>query len=85
MEKIEGKETARAFIEAMRAERIEWTTYHIAAAGQVVLTERLDEFDLADGKKISLPVMGTFEIEEGKIKAWRDYFDLNTYMSQLGA
>ena len=85
MKKIEGKENARAFIEAMRAERIEWTTYHIAAAGQVVLTERLDEFDLADGKKISLPVMGTFEIEEGKIKAWRDYFDLNTYMSQLGA
>ena len=85
MEKIEGKETARAFIESMRADRIEWTTYHIAATGQVVLTERLDEFDLADGKKISLPVMGTFEIEDGKIKAWRDYFDLNTYMSQLSA
>ena len=29
--------------------------------------------------------MGTFEIEDGKIKAWRDYFDLNTYMSQLSA
>jgi limonene-1,2-epoxide hydrolase len=27
--------------------------------------------------------MGTFELRDGKIAAWRDYFDLNTYMSQL--
>jgi limonene-1,2-epoxide hydrolase len=27
--------------------------------------------------------MGTFEIENGKIKAWRDYFDLQTFMSQM--
>jgi limonene-1,2-epoxide hydrolase len=24
-----------------------------------------------------------FEISGGKIKAWRDYFDLATYMNQL--
>jgi limonene-1,2-epoxide hydrolase len=30
-----------------------------------------------------VPVMGTFEIENGKIKAWRDYFDLNTFASQM--
>ncbi len=50
-----------------------------------MLTERLDQFDLANGKKISIPVMGTFEIENGKIKAWRDYFDLNTYVSQMSS
>jgi limonene-1,2-epoxide hydrolase len=27
--------------------------------------------------------MGTFEVKGGKIVAWRDYFDLNQYMSQL--
>ena len=27
--------------------------------------------------------MGTFEVKDGKIAAWRDYFDLNQYMSQL--
>jgi limonene-1,2-epoxide hydrolase len=27
--------------------------------------------------------MGTFEVRAGKIAAWRDYFDLNQYMSQL--
>ncbi len=31
----------------------------------------------------SCPVMGTFEVKDGKIAAWRDYFDLNMYMSQL--
>jgi hypothetical protein len=32
---------------------------------------------------IELPVMGTFVVRDGKIAAWRDYFDLNQYMSQL--
>jgi limonene-1,2-epoxide hydrolase len=27
--------------------------------------------------------MGTFEVHEGKITAWRDYFDLNQFMSKL--
>jgi limonene-1,2-epoxide hydrolase len=27
--------------------------------------------------------MGTFEVHEGKIAAWRDYFDMNQFMSQL--
>jgi limonene-1,2-epoxide hydrolase len=28
-------------------------------------------------------VMGTFEVRDGKIAAWRDYFDLNQYMQQI--
>jgi len=27
--------------------------------------------------------MGTFEIRDQKIIAWRDYFDLNTFVSQM--
>jgi limonene-1,2-epoxide hydrolase len=27
--------------------------------------------------------MGTFEVRDGKIAGWRDYFDLNQYMQQL--
>ena len=48
---------------------------NLLADGRVVMTERVDHFVLAD-KTISLPVMGTFEISNGKIDAWRDYFDL---------
>ena len=40
-----------------------------------VFTERVDHFEMPDGKTIALPVCGAFEIEGGKITAWRDYFD----------
>jgi limonene-1,2-epoxide hydrolase len=48
----------------------------IAESGSKVLTERMDHFLDASGKLIaSFPVMGIFELEDGKITAWRDYFD----------
>ena len=55
-------------------ERIEFRVINIAANGPVVLTERVDVFTLA-GKTFDLRVMGAFEVNDGKIKAWRDYFD----------
>ena len=64
------------------AERIEFRVRNIVARGDTVLTERVDVFHLPNAT-IELPVMGTFEIKDGKIAAWRDYFDLNQYMSQL--
>jgi limonene-1,2-epoxide hydrolase len=63
-------------------ERVEFRVLNIVADGDTVLTERVDAFFLPNAT-IELPVMGTFEVRDGKIAAWRDYFDLNTYMSQL--
>ncbi len=83
MEKIEGRENAAAFITGMQPQGVDWQILSIAANGNKVLTERLDDFDMGGGKKLSVPVMGTFEIEDGKIKAWRDYFDLATFTSQM--
>jgi limonene-1,2-epoxide hydrolase len=50
---------------------------NIAAAGNVVLTERTEIFKHRAGVKpgFELPVMGTFEFRDGKISAWRDYFE----------
>lgn len=48
---------------------------NIAADGDVVLTERIDTFRIGD-RIGPLPVMGVFELRDGKIAAWRDYFDL---------
>jgi len=28
--------------------------------------------------------MGIFEIRDGKIKAWRDYFDMQQFTSRMG-
>jgi len=55
-------------------ERIEFRVINIAANGPVVLTERVDVFTRA-GKTFDLRVMGAFEADDGKIKAWRDYYD----------
>jgi limonene-1,2-epoxide hydrolase len=47
----------------------------LLADGHRVFTERVDHFQMHDGKTIDLPVCGAFEIEGGKITAWRDYLD----------
>ncbi len=57
----------------------------VASSGSTVLTERVDRFVLR-GKKVELPVMGAFEVTpEGKIRAWRDYFDLSQFTRQVSA
>jgi limonene-1,2-epoxide hydrolase len=62
--------------------KLEFRVDNIAGDGNVVLTERVDVFSMP-GATIELPVMGTFEIRDGRIAAWRDYFDMNQFMSQM--
>jgi limonene-1,2-epoxide hydrolase len=47
---------------------------NIAATGSTVLTERIDRVG-SPGLTAPVPVMGVFEVRNGKITAWRDYFD----------
>ena len=49
--------------------------HHQVAAGNVVMNERTD-FITLNGTPVVLPICGVFEIEDGRIKAWREYFDL---------
>jgi limonene-1,2-epoxide hydrolase len=66
------------------ASRAEFEIRGLATHGSTVLTERVDRFEIA-GKPIAIPVMGAFEITpEGKIRAWRDYFDMQQFTNQLG-
>jgi limonene-1,2-epoxide hydrolase len=48
---------------------------NLAVAGNVVLTERVDHTDF-HGQLFHARVMGAFEVDGDKIKAWRDYFDM---------
>jgi len=59
-------------------DQTDWEIVSIAASDNTVLVERMDRTD-AGAKHVELPVVGVFEIEDGKIRAWRDYFDLATY------
>jgi limonene-1,2-epoxide hydrolase len=48
-----------------------------AASGPVVFLERLDRHRLDHGWR-ELPVNSVFEVHDGKVTVWRDYFDLTT-------
>ena len=81
--------SGRAAIEATLTQfitpgaRVEFELKGIAARDALVLTERVDRFEMG-GKKIEIPVMGAFEVTpDGKISAWRDYFDMQQFTSQL--
>jgi limonene-1,2-epoxide hydrolase len=81
---VTGRDAIRATIEgfARGAERIEFRVVAAVSDGALVFTERVDVFTMP-GATVELPVAGVFEIREGRIAAWRDYFDLNQFMSQL--
>jgi limonene-1,2-epoxide hydrolase len=52
----------------------DWEIRHLSSDGDVVLTERIDTVG-PPGVTAPVPVMGVFELHNGKIKNWRDYFD----------
>jgi limonene-1,2-epoxide hydrolase len=81
---VTGRDTIKATIAGFTGgvETIEFRLRNIVADGPVVLTERVDVFVLPKGA-IELPVMGTFEVRDGKIAAWRDYFDMKQFMDQM--
>jgi limonene-1,2-epoxide hydrolase len=60
----------------------EWDILHLATKGDVVIAERLDR-TRAGEKSVDLPCTGVFELEGGKIRVWRDYFDLGTYAKAM--
>ena len=80
----EGKEAIRksitGFVSSWSATT--WDILNLAATGNIVLAERVDRID-SGAKHVDLPVVGVFEIVDGKIKSWRDYFDLATYMRAM--
>ena len=79
----EGKPAVDAAMRGMAPEAVDWVVLSIAENGNKVLTERIDKFDMPGGKRVELPVMGTFVITGGKISLWRDYFDLASFTSQM--
>lgn len=84
LDPVEGVDAIRATIAGFTGgvDKIEFRVLHLVAEGDVVLTERVDVFTTGL-RAIELPVMGAFEVRDGKIAAWRDYFDLNQFVSQM--
>ena len=66
------------------ATEVEWPVSRQFEAGNFVFNERLDRFKIGDGW-LELPIAGVFEVNDGLITLWRDYFDMNTYTTQFAA
>jgi limonene-1,2-epoxide hydrolase len=81
--KIHGREQFRKFFESSpciwcdEAELRELRVGIDSVNGQV-LTERLDRFKI-DGKWLEIPICGAFDVVDGKVKRWKDYWDYAKY------
>ena len=86
MATVRGPAGIRSVLEPFFAPTIEnrFEILREAASGPIVFLERLDRHLLATGW-VELPVTGVFEVHEGLITYWRDYFDAATIMSQWPA
>jgi limonene-1,2-epoxide hydrolase len=76
LEPIIGKEAIREFVsgfEAVPPGRLQ--VHHQVASDDVVMNERTDYITM-NGQPVTLPIMGVFEMEGGRIKSWREYFDM---------
>ena len=51
---------------------------------EAIAADNRTMYGLTSSILVELPVMGTFEVRDGKIDAWRDYFDMNQFTSRMG-
>jgi limonene-1,2-epoxide hydrolase len=66
------------------ARDVDFEATNLAVAGSVVFTARVDRFEMEAGH-VDMPVVGVFEMDDGKMAAWRDYFDLAMFTGQSNA
>ena len=84
MAPVRGRENVQKLIQGFTASwtHTTWDIRTLLSSGDTVVAERLDRTQAGD-KSVDLPCVGVFELEAGKIKVWRDYFDLGTYQSAV--
>ena len=82
---VSGHDNLRDMIGGFLASwtKTEWDILNIMSNGDVVIAERLDRTEMGE-HAVDLPCTGVFIMEDGKIKIWRDYFDLATFSNAAG-
>jgi limonene-1,2-epoxide hydrolase len=82
---LTGHHEIRGMLEGFlgSATKVAWEVLHQVEQGSIVMNERIDRFVMADGKRIELRVAGVFEVRDGKVAVWRDYFDLAEFTNQM--
>jgi limonene-1,2-epoxide hydrolase len=77
---VSGRDALRNFIGGFikRWSSTDWEILNIVSRDNIVIAERVDRTKIGD-RGVDLPCCGVFEMQDGKIKVWRDYFDLATF------
>ena len=83
MSTVRGPAGIRSVLEPFFAPTLENTLVILreAAVGPLVFLERLDRHRLATGW-VELPVTGVYEVHDGLITVYRDYFDAATILGK---
>lgn len=81
---VRGREAIRETLcrGASSMKALPWEIRTLVADGDTVVAERVDHFLIGE-RRLSVPCIGIFELREGKIAAWRDYWDLQQFERQL--
>jgi limonene-1,2-epoxide hydrolase len=81
---IAGREAVQAFIAGFSDSWTEtqWEILNLVESGDLVFCERVDRTRTTAGD-VDLPCVGVFEMQGGKIRVWRDYFDFATYANAM--
>jgi limonene-1,2-epoxide hydrolase len=77
----QGRDTILAGLSRLisMCSRVEWEVPHQVESGTSVANERVDRFWFDDGITAALPVMARWEVVDGRIVLWRDYYDLSMW------
>lgn len=62
--------------------RFEHEVHRVVAEGESVLVEHTETWHFETGEKATNHFVTVHEVRDGKIVLWRDYWDMNTLMSQ---
>ena len=86
MSAAKGKQSIRQMIEGFVKDMSGFSVQILKSLheGNTVFDARVDTITMKSGKRAEVPVAGMFEFDAaGKIKLWRDYFDLGTFTRQI--
>ena len=84
MPTVYGHDGVRSFLEPLVSgvDEVIFEVHRQLVGANVVMNERTDKFRVGE-TWIELPVTGVFEVRDGAIALWRDYFDLQTLNEQI--
>jgi len=77
---INGAQAMLEFLAPLQ--NVEWVIHRQISSGSLVINERRDKMTFG-GAQIDLPVLGVFEVVDGKITMCRDYCDMRTITAQM--